>query len=227
MGRKLDAEIVLMHVLESASASAEQNESAMDRLNDFAKGMPDGVRWLKSVRAGNPAHEVLAAIEREAIDFVAMPTRGLAPLEAFLFGSVTEKVLHKAQCPVWTEGKESEGVAVHEDILCCVDLGPSSAEVLEWAGLLATKLGAKLKLMHVGHGDAALVELRHLAERVGVTAECMVRSGEVAATILDEVEVRGADLLVMGRGEERSFTGRFRSHAQAVIQKSHCAVFSV
>jgi hypothetical protein len=49
-----------------------------------------------------------------------------------------------------------------------VELGPSSDEVLESASLLATKLGARLRLMHVGHGDAALVELWHLAERIGV-----------------------------------------------------------
>jgi nucleotide-binding universal stress UspA family protein len=45
MVRKLDAEIVLLHVLDSASNSVEQNNAALNRLHDFGSVMPDGVRW--------------------------------------------------------------------------------------------------------------------------------------------------------------------------------------
>ena len=31
-----------------------------------------------------------------------MPTHGFGPLRRFLLGSVAAKVLHDAQCPVWT-----------------------------------------------------------------------------------------------------------------------------
>jgi nucleotide-binding universal stress UspA family protein len=106
-------------------------------------------------------------------------------------------------------------------------LGPQAMDVVDWAATVAVRSGARLKLLHVGHGDGAQVELRHLAERVGVEASCHVQSGPVEEVILREAELHGADLIVIGRGEERQLLGRFRSHAHAIIQRSPCAVLSV
>jgi len=71
------------------------------------------------------------------------------------------------------------------------------------------------------------VELQRVAEALPVEVECHVLSGEVTATVMERVEQAGADLLVIGRGEERSLLGRFRSQAQSMIRASPCAVFSV
>ena len=47
---------------------------------------------------GDPAQEILKAIEREGIDIVVMATRGAKG--KFGFGSVTEKVVKNASVPV-------------------------------------------------------------------------------------------------------------------------------
>lgn len=203
-------------------------ELAGDRLFRFLSTESQGTPTRALVLEGHPATETLRLVEVENADFIAMPTRGLGPFDSFLFGSVTERVLHKAQCPVWTEGRETDPVTRYENVLCAVDLSDRSETVVRWAKLFAEGYGAKLNLLHVGHGDQPLAMLRELAARVEVDAECEVLGGEeVTKTILEAVERHGCELLVIGRGAERSFLGRFRSQAQTLIRSSPCAVFSV
>ncbi|MCX6611299.1 MAG: universal stress protein [Acidobacteria bacterium] len=220
MARRLGAEVLALHVLESS-----RDDAAAEReLELFLAGFAEGVVCEKRVRSGHAASEILKAVDEEAIDFVAMPSRGRSALQAFLFGSITERVLHKASCPVWTENQSGNAADEVGKILCCVDLSPASEEVLDWAERLAVGFEAELAVAHVGHGDGALVELRRLVRDRG---SCEIVTGEVEETILRHAAAVGADLLVIGRGEERSAMGRFRSHAQTLIRKAPCAVFSV
>ena len=231
MAGKLDAELLGLHAMElPLGASADGvgewiadlqmvdiraiEADTYAKLDAFFDGRGKEVRVRKLLGRGDAATEILAVAEREAVDFVAMPTRGLGAVEAFLFGSVTEQVLHRAACPVWTEGKLGGSVNGYEKVLCCVDLSAVSAQVIEWAALFAARFGAKLRVLHVGHGEDAMSELKRLTE--GLQADCEVKGGEVEDVILDSIEKDGADLLVIGRG------GRKR-----LIRNSPCAVFSV
>ena len=47
---------------------------------------------------GDPAHEILKAIDKEEIDLVVMATRGATG--KFHYGSVTEKVVKNSPVPV-------------------------------------------------------------------------------------------------------------------------------
>jgi len=238
--RQWGVEIVALHALGLPTGSDEdwqaflqlvkpdrQREMAEQRLMKFIKEEVAEVACCRVVVNGHPAKEILEAVDREGVDVVMMPRRGLTAFDSILFGSVAERVLHKAKCPVWTEGQDAESSKRYEDVLCAVDLGPAAADVVEWAATVTKRSGAKLRLIHVGHGDGAQVEMKHLAERAGVEASCLVRSGPVDEVILREAELHGADLIVIGRGEERQFLGRFRSHAHSIIHRSPCAVLSV
>ena len=101
MARRLGAGVVAVHALESSREDA----GAEQELELFLAGFTEGVECERLVRKGHAATEILKVVEEEAIDFIAMPSRGRSALEAFLFGSITEKVLHKASCPVWTENQ--------------------------------------------------------------------------------------------------------------------------
>jgi nucleotide-binding universal stress UspA family protein len=50
------------------------------------------------VRAGLAANVILKVVEQQAIDVVAMATHGRTGLRRWIYGSVTEKVLHNAAC---------------------------------------------------------------------------------------------------------------------------------
>ena len=56
----------------------------------------------KMVLSGDPAQEILKAIETEAIDLVIMGTHGRKGLEHVFFGSVAENVVKQSSAPVLT-----------------------------------------------------------------------------------------------------------------------------
>src|SRR3954464_3078251 len=78
---------------------------------------------------------------------IMMPPHGYGPFRRFILGSVTAKVLHDADCPVWTgvhlEDAPSGPVPLSR-IVCAVDLGPQSSKTLCWAASLAVQFGAEL-----------------------------------------------------------------------------------
>jgi nucleotide-binding universal stress UspA family protein len=54
------------------------------------------------VAAGLAAYEIVKFAEHHASDLVVIATHGLTVLERVLHGSVTEKVVRMAPCPVFT-----------------------------------------------------------------------------------------------------------------------------
>ena len=51
---------------------------------------------------GPAAHEIVQAAEQNASSLIVMATHGLTGLNHFLIGSVAEKVVRTAPCPVFT-----------------------------------------------------------------------------------------------------------------------------
>lgn len=60
--------------------------------------LPEGVPTIADARVGDPAVELIAA-SRE-LDLLVCGSRGRGPVRALLLGSVTERLLHGAACPV-------------------------------------------------------------------------------------------------------------------------------
>ena len=84
---------------------------------------------------------------------IMMSTRGCGLYRRFLLGSVTAKVLHDSDCPVWTtthieEAPPAQPVSCRK-IACAVDLGPHTERVLSWASRLASGIDARLLVIHV------------------------------------------------------------------------------
>src|SRR5579885_1790286 len=51
---------------------------------------------------GDPAAGIVDFARREKADLIMMPTHGYGPFRSLLLGSVTAKVLHDTEVPVWT-----------------------------------------------------------------------------------------------------------------------------
>jgi nucleotide-binding universal stress UspA family protein len=222
LARRWKSEVILLHVL-GLGQGTDYEKEALEKMGRFpVEGLP--VRTM--LRRGSAAGEILELAKTEEVDVIAMPTRGLGAVASLLFGSVTEQILHAADCPVWTEGRNGEAIARYETVLCAVDLGPNSENVVAWALAVARASEARLRVIHIGHGMQALVELKHLCDRLGVEEQAVL-PGIADEGILEDAERIGADLLVIGRGEERQLLGRFRNHAQTLIRGARCAVLSV
>jgi len=109
---KFSARIVLVHVLDtrrSAVASvgllgatpAQRQAAALSRLDaTAAKLIPESLRDQSVVLSGQPAAQILAAIDRFDIDLLVLSTKGKSGLKRILVGSTAEKLMREARCPV-------------------------------------------------------------------------------------------------------------------------------
>ena len=111
----LDAEVVLLRVLEPASpvelvASAGvvtpdtftlRDMDAKRYLSEVERRLAKkGVRVRTRVAFGLPADEILAAAKATSADLIAMATHGRSGFGRALFGSVAESVLRASPAPV-------------------------------------------------------------------------------------------------------------------------------
>ena len=103
------------------------------------------------VRVGQAARQILESAAALPADLIVMGTHGVGGFERLVLGSVTEKVLRKATCPVLTVPPHAHTTArlPFERVLCAVDFSPWSDAALELASSLARESGAALDLVHV------------------------------------------------------------------------------
>jgi nucleotide-binding universal stress UspA family protein len=228
----------------AADLYQNRNDMAVRDLDAFLASEWEGTDVRRVVVEGDPAQEIVGYAHAEGAGLILMPTHGFGPFRRFILGSNTAKVLHDADCPVWTgvhlEETPAE-VGPVRTILCAVDLGPQSAAALEWASHLAGELCASLTLLHVascptaspeaaGHAtvlDAAREELARLQDAVGAPAGLRVEAGEACRAICGAACLLGASLLVIGRGSASGVFGRLRTNSYAIIRQSPCPVVSV
>ena len=59
-----------------------------------------GVRCINRQEIGRPANTIVRIASEEGVDLIVLGSRGLSGIEAFLLGSVSERVAHLAHCSV-------------------------------------------------------------------------------------------------------------------------------
>jgi len=230
-------------------------ESALEELGRFVHharelGIPTEVR----LEEGDAVEEILKWSEQLPAHLVVMGTHGRRGFERLVLGSVAEKVLRKATCPVMTVAKEPEGTAaaLFKKILCPIDFSASSTRALEYALSLAKEGDAHLTLLHVVEaaleeaGDTAafaLSEYRHFLKRNALERlqsavpkearewcepEFIVASGRSYRHILDVAEKQDTDLIVMGvQGRNAVDLALFGSTAHHVVREAKCPVLTI
>lgn len=106
-------QITLLHVVEALPAVTEGTfgiyahrkdiekiiSLADARLQDYVRAHPD-VSIRTRVGEGRPATVILDAVAQLEPDLIVMGTHGRSRLDHLLLGSVAERVLRRAQCPV-------------------------------------------------------------------------------------------------------------------------------
>jgi nucleotide-binding universal stress UspA family protein len=103
------------------------------------------------VDVGHPAAQILVRSQAADSDLIVMGTHGASGFEHLLLGSVTEKVLRRALCPVLTVPPQTHATSTlpFKRLLCAVDFSDSSLRGLELACSLAKESDAMLTLLHV------------------------------------------------------------------------------
>jgi len=220
------------------SDRAEQAEAQLQR---FLCAELAGYNVKRVLLEGDAAERIVDYAHEQKVDLIVMPTHGYGTFRRFILGSNTAKVLHDAECPVWTgvhlqDVPQDFPVAI-KSILCAIDLGPQTCRTLTWAAALQREFNASLKVIHAlacrDNPDAVAVE-RSIREDVarfeksaGAQAELLLETGDASTVVCDTADRVCADLLVIGRGSAAGGFGRLRTHAYAMIRQSPCPVVSV
>jgi nucleotide-binding universal stress UspA family protein len=113
-----------------------------------------GVPLEFEIAEGKPTAEILAKAKDLRCDLLVLGTHGYSGFDRLVLGSVAEKVLRKAECPVLTvpcHGPDAVPIpaALFKHILCAVDFSASSIRALTYAVSLAEEADAHLTLLHV------------------------------------------------------------------------------
>jgi len=220
--------------------------TAKARLERVEIDVPDVTRV---VSVGDPAFEIIQYAGKNDVGLIMMPTHGYGKFRSLLLGSTAAKVLHDAHCPVWTSAhKEEIPVEAHTEIhnvLCAIELGAESGDLVRSGVELAQAWQANLGLVHAvpvddtrpekyleGDLRAALIkqgqeEIASLQRDAGTDLEVMVEGGRASHVVRDAALKYGADLVVTGRGKLHETFGRLRTNTYAIIRDSPCPVLSM
>lgn len=97
-----DSGLLGAQVLVDQKALTEtMQKSAEDLLNSVTTEMDfSGVTVEKEVLLGEPYMRILDAAKKDAVDLIVMGNRGFSKIKRFFVGSVTQKVISEAPCPV-------------------------------------------------------------------------------------------------------------------------------
>ena len=263
MAQRFGSEVVVLHVIDlpatwygSPEASAWSALINADQLR--LQGRVALERFIAREFAGTPVSAQLEEGDaaRQIVDYasehpglIMMPTSGHGPFRALLLGSVTAKVLHDAQDPVWT-GVHVEEVAAHppqqwKRVLCALEGEERDLGVLRWAAAFAAEQQLELRLVHAVRGangaigeatepgmyamlfEIARERIAKLQREAGTDFEVCLLAGSPGRVVRQAATGHESDLVVIGRGVIQKPFGRLRSNAYSIIREAPCPVISV
>jgi nucleotide-binding universal stress UspA family protein len=265
LARRFHSEIILLHVVPPLSYPAGLLESgheitardlhahivqrAQTDLDQALRPELDGIVVTRVLLRGDPAREIVETARNQNVELIVMSTHDYGAFYLLLLGSVTAKVLHETQCPVWT-GAHLEETPAREfsirRVLCSVDLTPHNRHTLSRAAEMAAAVDATLTLVHItssveiygpggSHVDpewkerivgSAAEEIATLQQDAGTKAEVIIDSGNVPELLNRVAERTKADVLVIGHIPGRSHLGD-NGNGYGIIRASQIPVLSV
>jgi nucleotide-binding universal stress UspA family protein len=216
----------------------------------------EGVDAQVVVEEGDPGPTILDQALSRGTNLIVMGTHGRRGFDRFLHGSVAERVLQRAHCPVLTippHAAPAPDEAIFTRILCPIDFSPSSQQAYGFALDLASQSNGAVTALHViewladqdptPYGGFNIVDFQqHLVTdaeaRLRTFAEAephpwcevtpVVASGRSHREILALAEAQSTDLIVMGaQGRGGIGLSLFGSTTQQVVRAAECPVLVV
>ena len=229
-------------------------EKSVERMQQLVKTCShDEVQTECIVPVGMASDCILAYAQAQETDLVVMGTHGRRGFDRLMLGSVTERVIRKASCPVLTVNDPSHGFIGSEKqpgpihlsrILFCTDFSENSQRAVDHATSLAAEYEAELTLLHVleDSPDAANIQpaiaaaieqldglippAAHIAGKFKTRPT--VRIGKAYQQIIQLALEAQTDLVIMAvRGRGAMDLAVFGSTTHRVIQFGPCPVLVV
>ena len=225
------------HVAADRAASGVEIETILDESVDIPSAI---LSYTASTRA----------------DLLVLGTHGRSGFQRLVLGSVAEKVLRKAGCPVLTVPPRTTDAVPRElvsiqQILCPVDFSTGSRRALEYAVSLAQEARARLTVLYVVElaadalepPNSALLnyratcleqartdmkEIMRATAPLGAAAADMVIEGRAYRQILQVAAEQQSSLIVMGvQGRGAIDRLFFGSTTNHVVREATCPVLTL
>jgi nucleotide-binding universal stress UspA family protein len=252
-----DADLYVLHVRtvfsvpvgSGLATEIEGERSARQRLKEIALGRLATSRYNLLIMTGGVVDRVSDAQSTLGADLIVMSTHGRGGAPRFFLGSVAERVVREAGCPVLTtrmatEPQSSTTLKAFNRILCPISFEESSLKALDLAGQIAAQTGAELlhvcptvmvplggpvtdRVMAEQSAKQRLEEIagRHLHD---VRYELLITTGDAAESVTTVQTGLDVHLIVMGthgrRVVKRFFLG---SVAERVVREAECPVLTI
>ena len=266
--RLFGAEVVLLHVVpplpvlptkgnlpelydELIQSARREAEAGFDRLLASVAG--SGINVRIHLEDGPPAQRILEVAAKEAADLLIVGTHGRTGLSRAIVGSVADRLVRQAPCPVLTVQPALGEVPRREIRRLCyaTDFSPTAQAAWPWVVAIARPSGAQVDLVHVTfqpvpdrHLSAeALARMTHMLHEQGRTeAErflegsglpreqirlCLTH-GNPGEQIVHRAYEQADDLIIMGtHGWSAVVRWMLGSVAHHVIQAAPCPVLTI
>ena len=262
------AKLVAQHVVElwrhpSASFAASAGlyeefeqalrESGNKQLQEFVKNHThDEIQPELVVQQGIAPDSILTFAQAQKTDVIVMGTHGRRGFDRLMLGSVTDRVMRRAPCPVLAVGKQShDSMAADEErhqprhlsrILFCTDFSENSERALNYAISATAEYDAELTLLHVLEGVSSPVKAEEAMAAAGERLDKLIpREGRKTLKIKTAVRIgkpywqiiqlaleAQIDLVTMGvHGRGELDLAVFGSTTYRVMQLGSCPVLAV
>ena len=112
IAQQFGAELILLHVIEEVplftaysgapvvDSSGEMEKFARAEMARLAAGVTSGAKIRSEIARGKSHTAILQFAAANQVDLIVIGKHGRSQLDYFLFGSVTERVIRRAACPV-------------------------------------------------------------------------------------------------------------------------------
>jgi nucleotide-binding universal stress UspA family protein len=224
--------------------------NAEAKLQEFVKIHADNdIQPERVVEQGTASDSILAFAEAQKTDLIVMGTHGRRGFDRLMLGSVTERVMRKASCPVLAVRKpphafispvQQQDLVHLSRILFCTDFSESSQRALDYAISLTTEYKSELTLLHVledipvsakkeeAIATEQLDQLIPLEGRQTGRIKTLVRIGKPYQQIIQLALEAQSDIVVMAvRGRSTLDLAVFGSTTQRVLQLGPCPVLVI
>jgi nucleotide-binding universal stress UspA family protein len=265
LARAFDATVRLLTVVDVGAAGGPFNAGGVDsafveRLERGGEqaianavdeiGAEDGIET--AVVRGEPGEAILEYATEHDVELIAMGTHGRTGIERYILGSVTERVVRRAEVPVFTvRATDRSQVGGYDEILVPTDGSEFAAAAVEHAVSIARQFDARVHVLTVVDlGDIARTpdymppaELIERLENAGedateriaaqvrdadLEATTRVRDGHPAKEILAYSDEHDVDLIAMGTagrtGPSRFLLG---STTERIVRHAEVPVLAV
>ena len=226
-------------------------QDVQSKLDALVQNEPafSGLGASATCKLGVPVDELAQHVRNVDAHLLVMASHGHSPIREFFLGSLPEKLVRLAPCPVLTVDVPSESLRVPpRRILVAHSFTGDGFAAFRWAADYAKLFRASLRVVSVVPGDLllyndpgakhafhlGLAELKNSLQRQlnkladdwsGTPFSSVVRQGNTAAEILADAATWKPDIIVVGRQDLRAQTDfRLGSVAERILRRAPTAV---